>query len=1492
MRRRILASSIVILFLLQTWSNANFELSESSTSNSYREDFLFNQSGFYEDGVYTTPDGEVHVNRPHIQWTVPNQGLAMIRTGVCSVAIESLEEVWLMGGRTDPNPTQSNDETPTSFIEKMDNVNKSWTPSGVSMPSAQQYCEAELVGNLVVVVGDWYRNSNPTQFPTGRVQIYNLDNGTWYNGTPMPSSQERGLGAMAEANGYLYYAGGVRSPNANDATNKTFRYDPVNDQWTQMADMNHARASFELVNFRGQLYAMGGFHGTQTWNRQALDYVERYDPATDTWTNLSKLPVAMFGWGGTVLNDEIILVGGYNGGAKETVYHWNPVEDTWSKGNNIGSIGHFDMIVEEINGSIVWATGDMSSYPYSSWSQLFSADTEYQNTTSAHHAWVTSPVIDMRPNVNGRATPVQFELTGNDTPGGELGFQYRAAADANSLSSKVWTGIDGTINTTFPTGTTDIDLGDYADFIQYRIRFQITDLKNWDEPNLDSMSIRAEHAAFTSNIPTILHPRAETLQIQTSHDIFSSGNMYIEFASCDQFGAVNGPWSKLSHDGVSFLESDTQGLFIQSDGVINSSILGETLIDWSIDLGDLTGISHLCTKVGSSGTETTEFFYTTPIEIDNVLEVRITDLGMLTSGDPITGNVPINVGINHSFPSSGMTLSSGDLQARLNFDIRVNDAVTNNYTQWVNQTTPWTDLNAGQTDTISWTLPSDVSGIVNITLESRSDQSFQITSDSNSSMLILDNMNPLIISSIPEDNDYLNSEENRELSILIADTSGFVYEDMNMQVWVQAIDDASDGSFPDGMPQESEYRDINFSLENTGSLWWFNGTQSDDQNEDQQLVYMRIVGDDLTGFSTTNNTVWWKTRDAQNGVVERIFNEDSTQYWEVSRNISWDIEISDGNGVSDIMSMRIELGDDSDFGITYDVADSICSVLDTRIDSDRTTCSHTYVEDDILVSVSIFAGWEVDRSALDEGLVEIFITDIDGTSKTTFQNMWIFSEDFDFSISQIKDVSGAVTGPITDTSIMIVNEEMRITGSMTHSLSGLPYQGDLSVSWWGQLQGQNWFGSATVEVIDGIINATIIMPSTGGIIDFDVAFMDPWETRTLGVYDAPIFIIDDEPPIILDSSIEDLSRYHLDDIGIGVNIVEDETWTSELNLTCQVISTEIQWEPVTILLQPANVFQGKTLFSFSFDFSEQGDPSLLSPEAHIDCWASGMDDAGWALQRFSGESMNDPWLTVPLSTIGPNIELVDVKLDGAIEPGKELRAEISVMNSGESLQESFNITVYTIIADEKTLVGQYSQAQIATGQGIVKRVAITVPQGDWELLVVVDEDQRIWELNEDDNTFSKKYSAPEEINLMLYLGAGGGILVVLALFIVLRKRSSGELTQAKKLPSLKDLPRSGPPQESRNKSGPPPSSKPKSGPPPKTKPVEEIQPTTNVADAMAKLSLSDLPGRTDAQPQSVPSYQSLPGGGEYEYLTEGTFYFGDGIGRWRLEDDGSFTKME
>ena len=134
------------------------------------------------------------------------------------------------------------------------------------------------------------------------------------------------------------------------------------------------------------------------------------------------------------------------------------------------------------------------------------------------------------------------------------------------------------------------------------------------------------------------------------------------------------------------------------------------------------------------------------------------------------------------------------------------------------------------------------------------------------------------------------------------------------------------------------------------------------------------------------------------------------------------------------------------------------------------------------------------------------------------------------------------------------------------------------------------------------------------------------------------------------------------DVGIGVNIDESVSWSNELEITCQVLSTEVDWEPMSISLMPANIFQGKTQFSFEFDFSAIGDPTLLSPEARMDCWADGMDDAGWDLVTFSNSNEEVPWLSVPLSSVGPNIELVDVSLDGIIEAGKEIRAEISVKN--------------------------------------------------------------------------------------------------------------------------------------------------------------------------------------------------------------------------------------
>jgi hypothetical protein len=407
-------------------------------------------------------------------------------------------------------------------------------------------------------------------------------------------------------------------------------------------------------------------------------------------------------------------------------------------------------------------------------------------------------------------------------------------------------------------------------------------------------------------------------------------------------------------------------------------------------------------------------------------------------------------------------------------------------------------------------------------------------------------------------------------------------------------------------------------------------------------------------------------------------------------------------------------------------------------------------------------------------------------------------------------------------------------------------------------------------------------------LDFDIAIMDPLETRTLALHEPPIFHIDATAPQILDSNAEEFSRYHLSDVGVGINIVEDDGWNGDLTLTCQIISTEISWEPISISKAPSVEFQGKILFSFTFDFSTSGDPSKLSPEARIDCWASGIDDSGWEVIGTTDNTVDEPWLSLPLNNIGPNIALHEVEISGDATAGSSLRLAISVVNTGEDLWNPFDISIYTNSSEGVELVGKFTIGSMKSNTGQTKRASVTVPEGDWILEVSVDKNNTIWELDEEDNDFSKSYSVPDEISLTIYVAGTIGAVVILALAVIFKGRGKGELASASKEESKpKDMRKSGPSLDGTpKKKGPPPAI-------PSAKPanVPVDTPSADISSAMAALSLDSLPGRADEYSDSVPTFAELPHGGEYEYLSEGTFYLTESEGKWELEDDGSFTRM-
>ena len=140
--------------------------------------------------------------------------------------------------------------------------------------------------------------------------------------------------------GKVYVHGGFANESGlTDATARLFEYDPKADRWRELAPSATARAAHALVAIDGRLYAAGGANSasdqitslevydieTGTWSAGRLRWpsaettsrapsldgrfyvmggrppfnlavVERYDPATNTWTTLAPLDTPRSGF--------------------------------------------------------------------------------------------------------------------------------------------------------------------------------------------------------------------------------------------------------------------------------------------------------------------------------------------------------------------------------------------------------------------------------------------------------------------------------------------------------------------------------------------------------------------------------------------------------------------------------------------------------------------------------------------------------------------------------------------------------------------------------------------------------------------------------------------------------------------------------------------------------------------------------------------------------------------------------------------------------------------------------------------------------------------------------------------------------------------------------------------------------------------------------------------------------------------------------------------
>jgi N-acetylneuraminic acid mutarotase len=233
----------------------------------------------------------------------------------------------------------------TGAVEAYNPTTNSWTTK-LSIPNPRYASGYGVISDKLYVAGGQldspFNNS-------AAVHVYDPGSNTW---TEVESLPDAGA-AMASAvlDGKLYVIGGKDSTNANTIDDVRV-YDPVNDSWDTDTAMTTAREFAGAAVVDGKLYVIGGRDGTPS------AAVEKFDPVTHTWSAKASMPTARYLLSVVASGGLIYAIGGHDGSNYvDTVEVYDPADDTWEELTTSMPAARAGMGVDVIDGKIYAAGG-------------------------------------------------------------------------------------------------------------------------------------------------------------------------------------------------------------------------------------------------------------------------------------------------------------------------------------------------------------------------------------------------------------------------------------------------------------------------------------------------------------------------------------------------------------------------------------------------------------------------------------------------------------------------------------------------------------------------------------------------------------------------------------------------------------------------------------------------------------------------------------------------------------------------------------------------------------------------------------------------------------------------------------------------------------------------------------------------------------------------------------------------------------------------------
>ena len=185
-----------------------------------------------------------------------------------------------------------------------------------SLPSAVQETAAAATATKLYVVGGYDANGQSV------ASVFVFDGARWANGASFPIAVNHP--AAAVLNGDVFVAGGFTS---GSATNRVFVLAHGATTWKEIASMHTAGAAAALLTVGRSLYVIGGIAGSTQ-----IAQVERYDPATNTWTDITQMPRPRNHVAGYVNGQLACVAGGREPSTSNAVDCLDTTTTTWRPG--------------------------------------------------------------------------------------------------------------------------------------------------------------------------------------------------------------------------------------------------------------------------------------------------------------------------------------------------------------------------------------------------------------------------------------------------------------------------------------------------------------------------------------------------------------------------------------------------------------------------------------------------------------------------------------------------------------------------------------------------------------------------------------------------------------------------------------------------------------------------------------------------------------------------------------------------------------------------------------------------------------------------------------------------------------------------------------------------------------------------------------------------------------------------------------------------------